>query len=246
MSALSGALATSHQPPAPEIGGQFLQGLVGKDAPIAAGRELAALVIEPVESLDHVRALPGLVRADQRRREAHGVEWDVVLAEELDVADVIGLPPPCSPVAARRGGGPFLGGGDVTDRRVEPDIEDLVGESLSRNRDAPGQIARDAAIAQIGCQPAFRGRYHEGGPAGAAIDPRAQRSDKLRLAQEQMAAFSDLQRPVARQRRSRVDQFGRIEQRATLVTLITARGRVAAMRAGAEHVAVRQEAAVRG
>ena len=70
------------------------------------------------------------------------------------------------------------------------------------------------------------------------------RSTSRGLPQEQMAAVAELEVGRAGQCRARRDQVDRIEQRAAIVALVAARGLVAAMRAGAEHVAVGQEAPV--
>uniref|UniRef100_A0A0N5A620 TRUD domain-containing protein n=1 Tax=Parastrongyloides trichosuri TaxID=131310 RepID=A0A0N5A620_PARTI len=115
------------QVPAPVVGRQQLQRLIHEDAPAHAGRELAAVPVQPVEGLELIDRLPRFARADDGGREADGVEGHVVLAHELDVADVVRAlvqTPPRAPVSARLFG-PLLGRGDVFDRRVEPDVEDL-------------------------------------------------------------------------------------------------------------------------
>src|SRR5215468_4627648 len=61
-----------------------------------------------------------------------------------------------------------------------------------------------------------------------------------------MATGPDLKVAISGDRRSWLEEFGRIEQSATTVALITARGLVSTMRAGSDDVPVRQEATVRG
>src|SRR5262249_13329817 len=156
---------------APVVGWQRLQGSVGKDATLRAGRELTALVGEPMKALDDIDRLPGFVRSNQRRGEADSMKRHVVLAEKLYVPDVVGLPPPASPITARAGSCPFLRRGDVADRRIEPDIKHLALETGTRHGNAPGEIACDAAIPQRRGQPALRSRHHEGRPACATVDP---------------------------------------------------------------------------
>ena len=196
-----------------------------------------------MEALDDVHGLPRLARADQRRREAHGVERDVVLAEELHVADIVALPP-ARASRVRHQLRPFLRRRDVADRRIEPDVEHLAFEARPRHRHAPGEIARDAAVAQVRGEPASRERRHERRPAVARVEPCAEAFDQRGLAQEQVAALAQLEVGRTGQRRARAEQVDRVEQRAAIVALVAARGSRPAMRTGAEHVAVGQEAPV--
>ena len=84
------------------------------------------------------------------------MERHVVLAHELHVAHVrraLVFTPPAAPVGLAQsvGVGPFGGGGDVFDGRVEPDVEDLALHAgpvcvALLHRDAPVEVAGDAAI----------------------------------------------------------------------------------------------------
>src|SRR5262244_3797659 len=108
-----------------------------------------------MEALDHVDRFPGLTAAEQRGRKAHRVKGHVVLAQKLQVLDVLRLPPPLSPVAlAGLGVRPFLRCRNVSDWRVEPDIEYFAFEAGTWHRHPPGEIARNAAIAEVCGQPA--------------------------------------------------------------------------------------------
>uniref|UniRef100_A0A0N4Z874 RNA polymerase beta subunit n=1 Tax=Parastrongyloides trichosuri TaxID=131310 RepID=A0A0N4Z874_PARTI len=99
--------AIGGQVPAPVVGGQQFQRLIHEDAPAHAGRELAAVPVQPVESLQLVHRLPRLARAQDGRGEADGVEGHIVLAHELDVAHgvfriggALVQTPPRTPVSA--------------------------------------------------------------------------------------------------------------------------------------------------
>jgi hypothetical protein len=48
------------QPPAPEVGRQLVQRLIGEDSAAPARAEFAALVTQPVKALDHIDRLPRL------------------------------------------------------------------------------------------------------------------------------------------------------------------------------------------
>src|SRR5262249_59457185 len=103
--------------------------------PPLARRELAALIGQPMEALNHVDRFPGFAAAEQSGREAHRMKGHVVLAQKLQVLHVLGLPPPASPIAfGWLGVRPFLRCRNVSDWRVEPDIEDLAFESGTRHR----------------------------------------------------------------------------------------------------------------
>jgi hypothetical protein len=187
-----------------------------------------------VESLDDVSGFPRFAGTDQGRGKADGMERNVILAEKLDVPNVIGFPPPSLPIPTRSFRvGPFLCRGDIADGGVEPDIEDLSLESRARHGDAPCEIARNAAVPEVAVQPASRQRCHERRPAGLGVQPFAQPLDQERLPQEQVRAFLRLQRRVAGEGGTRRDQFGGIEESAAAVALISPGGGKPAMWASA-------------
>src|SRR5215831_1973554 len=108
-----------------------------------------------MEAFEHVHGLPGLATAEQGGWKADRVKWHVVLAEELQVSHIRCLPPPAPPISLRwKGVGPLLGCGKVVNRRIEPDVEDFAFVSRPRHRHTPGEVARNAAIAQVRPQPA--------------------------------------------------------------------------------------------
>src|SRR5205814_1803440 len=137
------------------------QGRIAKYPELAAGGKLAAVIVEPMEALDHIDCLPRLAGPEQCRGKAHGMERHIVLAQKLDVTDVVREPPvlPTPNVGALRS--PFLGDRDIGDRRVEPDVEDLSLEAFARHRHAPIEVAGDAAVPQVRREPALRQRGYE-------------------------------------------------------------------------------------
>src|SRR5262249_27237749 len=157
-----------------------LQRGIGEDTAPAASGKFTALVVEPMETLDHIHGLPGLARSDQGRRETDGMKRDVVLTEKLDVMDVVRLPP-LTPVTS---GGillrPFLGCCDVGDRSIEPNIENLLLEAGPRHWYAPGEVAGNAAVTQVRADPAARQRVDERRPATPRAKPGTESIDQQR------------------------------------------------------------------
>ena len=243
--------AIGRQTPAPVIGRQQFQRLVHEDAALLAGRELAAVPVQPVEGLQLIHRLPRLARADDGRGKRYGVEGDVVLAHELDVADILGplvQTPPVAPAVSGRIR-PFLGRADIFDGGVEPDVEDLVLHARTReavlgHRHAPGQVAGDAPVNQTLVQMLVGDGFGQGLPAALAVDPGADFRLDLRLQQIEMARVAHLQVPRPRHRRIGIDQVGRIQQPPAVVALIPARADVAAMGARPLDIAVGQEPGV--
>src|SRR6266851_424138 len=122
----------------------------------------------------------------------------VILAEELDVLRTIGICPPFPPIpSCRIAERPGLGRRYVCNRRVEPDIENLVFEAWPGYRNAPRKIARDAAVAQFVGQPAPGQRRDERRPTVSGIDPGPQPPHQLGLAQEEMPAQAQFERFVS-------------------------------------------------
>ena len=232
------------QPPPPGVRRQQGEGGVGEDAVAGAGRELAAFEGQPVEPLDGVHELERQARSQQRRREAHGVEGHVVLGEELHVGHVLAALPPVAPIAPRRRLAPLDRGGDVADGGVEPDIEDLVLEACLGHRHAPFQVAGDATVAQAFVEPFQRDRADERWPVASGREPVAQPAVEGREFQEQMAGRAEFDVGRARDRRARRAKFLGVEQRGAALALIAARVGMAAVRAGADDVAIGQEAPV--
>ena len=76
------------------------------------------------------------------------MEWDIVLSDELEKLCILRIPPPVFPVfnlvSCYR---------DVSDRSIEPDIEDLVLIAWLVDRDSPLQIAGDASLLKPVAEP---------------------------------------------------------------------------------------------
>lgn len=245
---------------APVVRGQDVQRVVGEDTALLGRGELPAVVRQPVEGLDVVDLLPRLAHAQLGGREHDGVEGDVVLRHELRVADRVlagvRLVPPGLPVAVlrvcvSRGVRPLLRRPDVLDRRVEPDVEDLalrrqLRPGVGRDRDAPVQVTGDRPVVQALRQPLAGDGGGELRPLVlVARHPLRDLALELRLEEEEVLGLADLQVRRAGDRAARVDQVGRVQHAGAVLALVAAGLVVAAVGAGALHIAVREEAAVR-
>jgi hypothetical protein len=151
-----------------------------------------------VKPLDDVDGFPWLPGTEQSGGETDCVKRYVILAEELNVLRTIRICPPFPPIpSCRVPGGPGLGRRYVSNRRIKPDIEDLIFEAWPGYRNAPRKIARDAAVPQLIGQPALGQRRDERRPTVSGIDPCPQPPHQLRLAQKDMPARAQFERSVS-------------------------------------------------
>ncbi len=181
------------------------------------------------------------------------MKGDIVLAHELHVFGLVGAlvaSPEALPVIAGRLG-PFLRRGDVADRRIEPDIEDLGLETgagdpvFIRHLHTPAEIARDGARDESLIQPFVGDRDSKLGPVPAFLsDPAADRFLHLLLPEIEMGGVAQFDIAAAGYGGIGVFEICRVQQAAAIVTLVTARLFVSAMRASPLDIAVRQEAAI--
>ena len=193
----------AEQPPAPVICRQDRERLIHEDAAPLGGGELAAVIIQIVEGFDVIDQLPRLAAPQDRGGEGQGVEGHVVLAHELNIADILGPlvgAPPAFPIRPLARIDPFGSAGDIFDGRVEPDIEHLALHPRPRlialfDGNAPIQIAGDAAILQpvTVIEPFLGDRGGQDRPIGLRVDPCAEFITHRRLAQIQMLGLAHLE-----------------------------------------------------
>ena len=89
------------------------------------------------------RSVQLLSGAEKRRWENDRMKRDIVLSDELEKFDLVGIFPPGLPLVRV-----VCGDRDIPYGRIEPDIEHLVSETLFRNRDSPLEVAGYAAFLQ--------------------------------------------------------------------------------------------------
>ncbi len=198
----------------------------------------------------HAAAVAEARVAEQHGRPDLGVEDDVVLAHEvvsLGAAAVSGALPERAPrIGVAGASGPLDGRRQVADHGVEPDVEPLVvtvAPPVERYRYAPVEVAADRARLEV-VEHVHDELAHVRPPVLLRLEPVAERAGERRQVEEVVLGLDELRR-LAVDQRARVDQVDRVELVAAVVALVATRMRVAADRAGALDVAVRQRAARR-
>src|SRR5256885_1256664 len=127
--------------------------MVHKDTATTRSRELTTVVVHPVQAFDVIDYFPGFLGAKQCNWETHRVERNIVLAHELEVADIfraLVLAPPTFPIilCCFR---PFHSRADILNRSVEPDVKYFsfkAGTDLAlvSYRNAPSEVAGNTAV----------------------------------------------------------------------------------------------------
>jgi|GEM_PF-5106818 len=174
------------------------------------------------------------------------MEGNIVLSDELEQFHLVGIlppgihkrPPVQPPVFAQ-----VAGHGDIADGRVEPDVEDLVLIARLGHGNAPFQVPGDGPFPQSVPDP---GLGHLDGVVGpealdrSVLHPGFQPILDLGQVDVEVIGFFGVRR-MAAGRTAGLFQFRRIQQFAAGFALIAPGSGVAAVRADAPHVAVRQK-----
>ena len=143
---------------------------------------------------------------------------------------------------------PLPGGAQVADRGVEPHVPDLagdLGEVVGVDRDPPLEVTGDAPVLESLVEPLVGDRAGELRPVVLGVDPGPDAFGQPRLQQEHVGRRADLELRRARHRAARLDQVGGLQGLAAVLALVATGPFVATVGAGADHVAVGQEAGVR-
>ncbi len=220
------------------------------DSPVAALAELCPLDVHALVGrhvVGEVQPFLGILLveafdAHQLGLPDHGMEGDVVLADE-DIAAGVGIVPPVLPGLRLPGVlRPFNGGGEIAHHRLEPDVEPLVFPALEGHGDPPLDVSgHRTAFQASGDIVAGKVDDIRSPEVGFRVEVGEQPVGEGRQVQEEVLGLPE-HRPAAVCLAARIDQFGGVEQVAAVVALVAARLAVAADRAGALHIAVRQEA----
>ena len=227
------------------LAGEVHQVFMQPHSPVAAGGNLVALQVQELVGR-HVVGHHIVAMGLHHRGEDDAVEHDVVLADEVDEARVLLLPPllPRAP-AVGLGIAQFLGVADVADGRVKPHVEHLALGTLDGHGDAPVQVARHGAGLQPVVEPRLALAIDVAAPFLMALeDPLLEPALILVEGQEPVGGVLEHEGMVA-VLGVRVDEFGGVQVTATAVLTLVALGcRVVAVGALALDVAVGQELAV--
>ena len=174
------------------------------------------------------------------------MEHDVVLADEVDEARVLLLPPllPCAP-ALGLGIAQFFGIADVADGSVEPHVKHLAVGTLDGNGDAPVQVAHHGAGLQSVVEPRLALAIDVAAPLLVALEnPLLEPALIFIEGQEPVGGVLEHERMVA-VLGVRVDELGGVQVAAAAVlTLVTLGGGMVAIGALTLHIAVGEELAV--
>ena len=169
------------------------------------------------------------------------MERDVVLADEVDGAGVVALPPIAPGLGVAAGPSPFLCRREVADDGLEPDVDPLTGTQIvDRQLDAPIEVPGDGTILKTLVDPTLGEVEYVPAPTLAGAQPLPQPLGEIR--EPQVEVFGGTQfGGRAGDLGSGVDQFFGVQRAATVFTLVTASLRVLAVRASALDVAIGQE-----
>ena len=158
----------------------------------------------------------------------------------------VGLFPPALPGIGITVGvdAPLPRVGHITDGRVEPDVDLLAlgFGHIEGNRHAPVRVAGDAAGAEI-VHPTVGNALHVGAPLGVGFEPLLELALKLGQIKEPVAGiFQHRHGAVAGDVGTGCDEILRRILSPTALAFVAVGLFIAALRAGAAHVAIRQEA----
>ena len=167
------------------------------------------------------------------------MERNIVFTDEIITAAV--LLPEIAPFFRVAGHGrPLLGSGQITDDRIEPDINAFVFEPFYRYRHAPSYIARDGPVFQPFLEVMGGKINHILPPVELVFNPTQQLFVECAQLQEEMLSIFKY-RGRSAQTAVRFNQFIRVERFAAGITLVAAGSLALTKRTGSLNIAVRQE-----
>ena len=145
------------------LAGEVIEIFVEPDCPVATGGNLFALKIEELVRW-HIVGQDIATVSLQHGGEHNAVEHNVVLADEVNQASAVVLPPSFPVAIFGVSVAQFLSVADVADRSVEPHIKHLALCTFHRHRNTPVQVACHGTWAQVGIKPRFALAIHIGAP----------------------------------------------------------------------------------
>ena len=218
------------------LAGEILHILVRPHGPAAGSRYLVSLEVQELVGRHVLREDVAVAIGLQHRREDYAVEHDVVFSDEVHQLCVRALPP-LLPVVRQE----FHGVGDIADRSVEPDVENLALSTLHGHRHAPVEVAGDGTGLQASVQPALDLAVDVAAPLLMAFQNPFPKPGFVILQGQIPMGSLFLDRGSAAELGVGIDEFLGAEGGAALLALVAVGILVAALGAGAHYVAVCEE-----
>ena len=222
------------------LAGELLKVLVQPDGPVAGGRDLVAFEVQELVG-GHIFGENVAAFRLQHAGEDDAVEHNVVFPNEMNQL-CIRIFPPFFPVGAALGGGPLLGGRDITDGGIEPDVEHLAFGFGERHFHAPREVAGDGAGVQSRLNPRLALTVHIHLPVIFVTFENPLFQPRFVLIQRKIPVFRLLHhRRIAAKGRFRIDEVGGVQRGAARLALVTVSPLVVAVGTLARDVAVGEE-----
>ena len=170
------------------------------------------------------------------------MERNVVLADEVDGPGLVALPPIAPGLRVALDLRPLLGGRQVADDGLEPDVDPLARpQVVHRHVDSPVQIAGDGPVVETVLHPTLREVQDVTPPPLATVQPGTQRFGEVGKAEIEVLGLAHL-RCAAGDLGSGINKFLGVQRAPAVLALVAPGLRVVAVGAGALDVAVGQEA----
>ena len=225
---------------------EFFQIVIEPDRVIAAGGQFVAFEIEKFVGRHIIRQYVLAVR-HKHGRENDAVKYNIIFSDEMDKTGFFVLPVRFPPFGVAGLSGPFFGGRNIPNGRVEPDIQHFAfgfhavftGDIL-RYFHSPGQVAGYGAVVESGAEPAFNLPEHIAFPFRVRFNPGFQCMLIFGKRQVPVNGFFVFRRGVGNGA-ARIFKFFGAQRGTAFFALVAVSVVVTAHGAGAAHKAVSQK-----
>ena len=217
------------------LAGEIHQIFVQPNSPVARGRNLVVFEVQKFVA-GHIVGQDVAAFGLQHSGENDAMENDIVFSDKMNQTG-FGIFPPFFP----RIGQQFLGVGNITDGRIEPNIEHFTFGTFHGNGNTPIQVAAHGTRLQAYIQPTFTLTIHIGTPF-LMIFQNPLTQPAFVLIQRQIPVLGFLHhRLAAADGTFRIDQIGGRQSGTTFFALVTISTFSVTMRTFSGDIAVGQE-----